>query len=190
MPHTLLSPADYRRMPWKNGGGTTAEIACAPLDGEDGRFLWRVSVADVAAPGPFSLFAGYDRLIAVVEGAGMRLTVDGIPAERRPGEPALFFSGDAAAECALLDGPIRDFNLVIDRKRAAGRLDVTKAGHALAVPAADAAFVHAMNGVVRVRTAAGLIRVAAGWTLRLDGEDGTVEAEAGAWALVARVDIR
>ena len=33
---TLISPAEYRVMPWRNGQGTTTEIAVAP--GEAGRF--------------------------------------------------------------------------------------------------------------------------------------------------------
>ncbi len=30
---TLLSPAGYRRFPWKNGGGVTVDIASERLDG-------------------------------------------------------------------------------------------------------------------------------------------------------------
>ncbi len=73
--YTLLTPANCRRVPWKNGLGTTTEIAVEALTTE--RFLWRVSIADVAAPGPFSTFTGYDRLIAVIEGVGMTLSVNG-----------------------------------------------------------------------------------------------------------------
>lgn len=39
--HTVLTPSDYRVMPWKNGGGTTREIAVFPdavdLD-DEGRY--------------------------------------------------------------------------------------------------------------------------------------------------------
>ena len=66
-----LTPADYRRMPWRNGGGVTTEIAIAPdgagLVGE--RFLYRVSIADVMSDGPFSRFEGYDRHIMLPAGA-------------------------------------------------------------------------------------------------------------------------
>ena len=64
-------------MPWRNGLGTTTEIAAEPS--ADGRFHWRLSIADVAQSGPFSSFEGYDRTIAVVAGAGMRLAVAGQP---------------------------------------------------------------------------------------------------------------
>ena len=36
-------------------------------------FDWRVSVADVAADGPFSRFPGVDRVLVLIAGAGMRL---------------------------------------------------------------------------------------------------------------------
>jgi Uncharacterized protein conserved in bacteria len=191
MPITLLDPADYRRMPWKNGGGTTTEIALAPLpaplpDGA-GRFLWRVSIADVAQAGPFSAFGGYDRLIAVVEGAGMRLTVDGVPVTVPRRAPAFRFSGDAVVDCALLDGPIRDFNLIVDREHAVGRLDLVPAGGSVAVPAEGVALIHALDGGVTLRTAGGEVRVPAGWTARLNATAGTVVPEPGAHAVVAAV---
>ncbi len=41
-------------MPWKNGGGSTLELLQEPA--ADGGFHWRLSIADVATPGPFSTF--------------------------------------------------------------------------------------------------------------------------------------
>ncbi len=190
MPIMLLDPADYRCMPWKNGGGTTTEIALAPLPGDAGRFLWRVSIADVAQAGPFSAFSGYERLIAVVEGAGMRLTVDGVPATVQHRAPAFRFSGDAVVDCALLDGPIRDFNLIVDRAHAEGRLDLVPAGGFVAVPGEGVALVHALDGGVTLCTADEDILVPAGWTARLDATAATVVPEVGAYAVVAAVAAR
>lgn len=56
--------------PWANGGGITREIAA--LRGAGG-ILWRISLADVDAEGPFSVFAGLRRILTVIEGAGMVL---------------------------------------------------------------------------------------------------------------------
>ena len=75
-----LAAAGYRRMPWKNGQGVTREIAREPAEGED--FLWRLSIAEVAASGDFSLFPGYDRTITLIEGAGMRLVFEEAPEKR------------------------------------------------------------------------------------------------------------
>src|SRR3954453_19828990 len=74
-----LRMSDYRVMPWKNGGGSTTELAIFPNDStvSGDRFLWRVSIADVIVDGPFSRFAGYDRHIMMIEGSGMFLDVEG-----------------------------------------------------------------------------------------------------------------
>lgn len=107
----LYRAADYPRMPWRNGGGTTQEVACNP-GGHTASFGWRLSLADVAQDGSFSAFGGYQRIITVLEGRGIELTVDG---QRQPPlapRVAYAFSGDAQVACRLLDGPIRDFNLI------------------------------------------------------------------------------
>jgi environmental stress-induced protein Ves len=108
-----ITPADHLVMPWKNGLGTTREIAIDPQGASmaDAAFRWRLSIADVAQSGPFSSFPGIDRTIMVVKGNGMVLSVAGRPPKRldRCFVPYQF-SGDAATECNLIDGPIQDFN--------------------------------------------------------------------------------
>ena len=106
--------ASYRAMPWKNGQGITHEIAREPATGDS--FLWRLSIAEVAADGDFSLFPGIDRTISLIEGAGMELDFDEAPRKRidRRFQP-FEFSGDWRCRCRLIDGPIRDFNLMVDR---------------------------------------------------------------------------
>ena len=54
LPH-VVAPADYRRMPWKNGGGYTWEIAAESPGTDLASFAWRVSVAAVAARRTFLL---------------------------------------------------------------------------------------------------------------------------------------
>src|SRR6185437_7948190 len=129
----LIAPDAYRVMPWRNGQGTTTEIAIEP---DEGRFRWRVSVADVASSGPFSDFSGYDRVIAVASGAGMRLAVAGrTPVVLTRGSDPYSFPGDAATHCTLLDGPIRDFNLMTDRATCRGSLTALRFSGASIVPA-------------------------------------------------------
>ena len=185
---TLLAAAAYRTMPWRNGLGTTVEIALDP--GADGRFHWRLSIADVAQSGPFSLFDGYDRVIAVVAGAGMRLAVAGRPRVLIDRESAPHaFSGDAATECALIDGPIRDFNLIFDRATADGSVVALKAPQSIAL-AGGTALLHARVGSLQVDAGTeGGWSVPEGDTLRLDGVNGTI-AVAGGQALLVRVQRR
>jgi environmental stress-induced protein Ves len=116
-----IRAADYRAMPWKNGQGTTREIAREPAEGD---FLWRLSIAEVAASGDFSLFPGYDRTITLIEGAGMRLAFEEAPAKAILNRFVPFaFSGDWHCRCSLVAGPVRDFNLMVDRRRAQGRTE-------------------------------------------------------------------
>src|SRR5688500_2425780 len=44
-----LTPANYRVMPWKNGQGTTTEIAAFPPGAGLETFVWRISMADIGA---------------------------------------------------------------------------------------------------------------------------------------------
>lgn len=119
----LLRWSAYREMPWKNGGGSTREVASgAPGESADG-FDWRVSVADVAAGGPFSAFPGIDRVITLVENEGMVLTVDGTAYPVAPLRP-FAFSGDAATDCRLEAGPVRDMNVMTRRGRATAEVHV------------------------------------------------------------------
>lgn len=124
--HRLLKPADYVRMPWKDGGGQTTQIAVHPSDSTLSTFDWRVSFADVAVDGPFSRFPGVDRILVLLSGAGMLLSGDAHAVElRAPFEPYAF-SGDNGISCALVDGPVRDFNLMLRRGRVAGRIVVVR----------------------------------------------------------------
>jgi environmental stress-induced protein Ves len=114
-----IGPQDFRSMPWKNGQGVTHEIAREPALAEN--FLWRLSLAEVAASGDFSLFPGYDRTIALIAGDGMALDFEEAPAKRldRPLEP-FDFRGEWHCRSRLLSGPCRDLNLMVDRSRAVG----------------------------------------------------------------------
>lgn len=138
-------------MPWRNGGGSTTEIAIAPegagLAGE--RFLYRVSIADVASDGPFSRFEGYDRHIMLLAGAGM--TVDcgahGRIALAAPCEPRTF-SGDWDVVGTLVAGPVRDFNVIVDRARASSTLVTQRveASELLPCPPGTVCLVYVIEG--------------------------------------------
>ena len=124
--HRILTPADYRRNPWKNGGGQTTEIAVHPPHAGFDDFIWRVSVADVERDGPFSTFPDTDRTVVLLQGAGMAMHGAGEPLEvSAPYEPVTF-AADAALDCRLRNGPVRDFNLMVRRTRARGELFVVR----------------------------------------------------------------
>lgn len=148
-----LTPAAYRCMPWRNGGGTTTEILVAPpnIDPARERFDYRVSIADVAGSGPFSRFPGYDRHIMLLSGAGMTLDCGehGRIDLEVPFVPR-FFSGDWDVHGSLRAGPVRDFNLIADRARVSASLDVRllDAPETLAFAAGTVRIVHVISGTL------------------------------------------
>ncbi|MFI6654664.1 HutD family protein [Streptomyces sp. NPDC050523] len=128
--------ADERpAVPWKNGGGLTREVASAPSRAGMSDFTWRVSLADVAEPGPFSRFEGVDPIITLVDGPGMVLTVDGTShtvAERYVPFP---FPGEATTDCRLLGGRLVDFNVMVRRGRATAQVEIVRDRVAVSAPA-------------------------------------------------------
>ena len=114
----ILRAAEYRSMPWKNGGGVTTEIVVSPPAAGLDDFDWRISMARVESSGPFSQFAGIDRTLAVLEGEGISLDIAGRPsvAVTRAAAP-LSFPADVPTTAALMAGPITDLNVMTRRGR-------------------------------------------------------------------------
>ena len=56
---------------------------------------WRFSLAEIAADGPFSTFPHVDRLLTVVAGAGIALTIDGAPPRFLDQGDDIAFTGEA-----------------------------------------------------------------------------------------------
>ncbi|MFE2939711.1 HutD family protein [Streptomyces sp. NPDC059255] len=132
----VLRAGSRAAVPWRNGGGVTREIACRPEDAGTAGFDWRISLADVAANGPFSAFPGVDRILTMVEGAGMDLTVGG---RRRLVDEAYVpasFPGDRPTECLLLSGPVVNFNVMYRRDRTSAEVAVVRGTLPVPVPVA------------------------------------------------------
>jgi environmental stress-induced protein Ves len=110
----ILRAADRIATPWKNGGGMTREVAVWPPGAGMDDFDWRVSLADVAADGPFSAFMGVDRVLTVVEGQGLVLDLEGQATPLDVLSP-FAFPGEATVAARLTAGPIRDLNVMVRR---------------------------------------------------------------------------
>ena len=70
----LIRYSDQAKSIWKNGGGTTKEIGKL-LPPNESSYLWRASNADMTTSGPFSDFTGYDRILLLLSGSGLKLTL-------------------------------------------------------------------------------------------------------------------
>ena len=119
----VLRPADYRTTAWKNGSGRTTEIFVAPPGAGVGDFDLRLSMAEVAADGPFSAFPGIDRTLAVLRGEGLQLsTGDDEPVSLTPDSAPHRFPGDLATSARLIGGPLLDLNMMTRRDRRSHRM--------------------------------------------------------------------
>ena len=82
-----------------------------------------MSIADVETDGPFSIFAGFDRLLVLLDGVGMDLvdSNDGSRMMLRPDAPRARFTGERPIAAELVNGPTVDFNVIWDRERFTAR---------------------------------------------------------------------
>jgi len=110
---TLIPFAGLGTVPWKNGSGSTTEIAIDPPEGGFDSFNWRISLATISENGPFSVFPGVERTLALVDGHGLTLDIDGNDRVLvGKDEPVLAFSGDSDVDATLNRGPSVDFNVM------------------------------------------------------------------------------
>lgn len=175
---TPLPRAGFREVPWANGLGTTREIAIDPAPGDGGApFRWRLSMADLAGPGPFSELPGVDRILVLLAGEGVVLHVDGREPAPLGRHDAIAFPGDLPTHLEMPPGPGRDLNLMWDRTRATGRVDVLAAGAGLAL-AAPLAFAVAIGGPARAAVDGAAVDLGEQDALRIDG-GGEVAVHAG-----------
>jgi uncharacterized protein len=112
----IIRKAEYRTVPWKNGGGTATDIIVVPEGAGYDAFDWRLSGAHVGRDGPFSLFAQIDRTMAILNGEALAL--HGVPG----GEVTLTaqslpyaFPGDVPVTATLPAGPVDNLNMMSHR---------------------------------------------------------------------------
>ncbi len=111
----LLKQADQRARPWRNGLGVTWDIASDPPDPEGEDFRWRVSRAAIVRDSEFSIFAGYERWITLIQGEGgaLRFHDDGETVMlRRPFLP-LHFDGGRLLDFKLAAGASTVINVML-----------------------------------------------------------------------------
>ncbi|VVQ09478.1 Protein Ves [Pseudomonas fluorescens] len=184
----VLRAEGYPRMPWKNGGGSTEEITRDAGAGLDG-FGWRLSIADIAESGGFSTFAGYQRVITVLQGDGMTLCVDGD--DTRPLLPLdpFAFSGESQVSCTLLGGAIRDFNLIYAPQRYSARLQWLD-GEQRFFSSAGTVLVFSVSELLEVAVGDSTSQLGRHDCLQLDGNSGLAEVSTNAACCVIELIAR
>nr|WP_174505314.1 HutD family protein [Acinetobacter sp. Marseille-Q1620] len=111
----VLSAHHYEKMPWKNRQGFTFQIACSHEDLS--YFDWRISIADVKQSGEFSIFKDKQRVLSILEGAGIILHLSHQESHQIQQSELFHFDGSQNIYSELVDGEIRDFNLIYNPQR-------------------------------------------------------------------------
>jgi hypothetical protein len=164
----ILVPAASRRVPWRNGLGSTLEIA-TDAAAPGGEWTWRLSIADMPSRARFSAFPGIDRFIMCLTGPGLALErAAGRTLVPREGE-APSFSGEETVIGEPFGPGVRDVNLMFRRDRWSGRMTLAR-GRALSFDA-PLVLVHALDDApgLAVDAAEGACELAPGETLVASG---------------------
>lgn len=111
---SIVSTWDVHPTAWKNGAGTTREIAAYRSAGSTADFDWRISVADLTRDASFSRFPGNERTFLIASGVGVVLDINGASSVLNEGE-SITFSGEDEVGVALPDGPAIAVNLMSGR---------------------------------------------------------------------------
>ena len=174
----IISAQDYRCMPWKNGGGVTAEIAISPAGATLGDFDWRISSARVSTAGEFSCFPGIDRSLVVLEGGDLTLHLpDNQSRQLTPASAPYAFDGAMPISATLSSAAITDLNVMTRRDRCRHRLQRIAWSDSIRIAAAAAGTTrlvfHAAGEALHChcRSTGQVIELPAGATLLLDAVD-------------------
>lgn len=171
-------------MPWKNGLGTTTEIAVEPPGADLDGFTWRISLAELTASGPFSRFPGVDRIILQTEGEPMELVDEGRSRHRLARLTPHRFDGETSIHGELVT-PARDFNVMTRRGRVragVGVYELARGSTVRVVAVGATQIVHALRGALTV-VAGEAATLEAGDTLVVTGGAGLEVAAASGSAV-------
>lgn len=172
----ILSPVMYRVRPWKNGAGTTTDLAAHPEGAGWDDFDWRISIADIGVSGPFSPFPGIDRSILLLEcppESAMTLTIDGVSTALAP-QVFIGFAGESQVEGTLQGKAVRDFNVMSRRGVVAHRCGCKAIADKewFRMGGATTRFVYVVAGAATLLSGSAPPRaVAAGESLLVSGDD-------------------
>jgi environmental stress-induced protein Ves len=147
----VIRARDCKTTQWKNGGGSTTEIAIEPANASLEDFDWRISMAVVASDGPFSNFPGIDRTLTVIKGNSLILTVgDAMPVTLATGTAPVSFQGDRPTAARLTDGEITDLNVMTRSNRFRHTLLRVSTSMSCEFGDNDTAVVLSLDGATRV----------------------------------------
>lgn len=143
----LLTSQDYRKTPWKNGGGVTEDVLLLPPGSSHEDFEIRISRAPIVDESRFSVFHGIDRTITRLGENPLTLCfADGSETELAYLSPVSFDSALAPAS-RLPAGASRVMNVMTRRGRWRSTVSVLRADRQRQeIPSGGMVVVHAAKG--------------------------------------------
>jgi len=173
----LISPNQWQTQAWKNGGGITHQLARSD---DNAGMRWRVSIAEVASDGAFSRFEQTDRIIMLLEGKGFCLHgAEDQPVVLDKALVAFAFAGETAIDCTLIDGLVRDFNLMTRRADVTASLQVLSVTEPLSLMLAQESMLYLASGQLQVSCKEQSYQLEAGQSLLCTDETGELQIKAG-----------
>ena len=169
---TILSAENFKTIPWKNGLGHTTELAISDGGNLD-NFAWRLSIASVVNDGDFSNFSGYQRNLVLIEGEGLTL-------DHRNGDvdkltkslDIAHFDGASNTYGALINGGIKDFNIMTKQGHFSAQVDTYTANEKvmLSAKASTLIFAYSLSAAMTFEQSNNKTDVAQGALARIENQ--------------------
>lgn len=146
----MITPKQFKKIPWKNGKGETIELAISE-NGTLDHFDWRVSMASVVENGPFSDFSGYQRHLILIQGNGMTLTHNGSGIDELTNLLSIAtFDGSNVTSATLHQGAITDFNLMTSFQKFKSRVNTYNKPISLILKQSELCFLYSLDSHILI----------------------------------------
>lgn len=169
---TVISPDYFKTIPWKNGLGSTTELAISSGSNLDD-FAWRLSIATVANDGAFSDFSGYQRDLVLIAGNGIALEHDGKSIDNLTKLlDVAHFDGGSKTLGTLTDGTIKDFNIMVKQGSYTAKVNTYTNKQVVPIKAeSELVFVYSLSSYCQVSQASLTTSVPTGSLGRIDNDE-------------------
>ncbi len=153
---TIISPAQFKQIPWKNGKGTTTELAINE-GGTLDDFDWRLSIASVVEDGEFSDFSGYWRNLVLISGNGISLQHTHNRETKTDDLSELLqissFDGGSITRGKLVNNKITDFNIMAKIGEYKAEVSTYTTKEKVKITPCDLCFVYSLANELSITTA-------------------------------------
>jgi environmental stress-induced protein Ves len=131
----------------------------------------------VAAPGPFSVFRGVDRTLAVLDGPGLVLRLRGGEVRAMPSSAPVTFAGEEDVVADLLGAPVWVLNVMSRRTQVRHRLGLRPLEAGAPVECGADALLVLLRGDAVFRGCGGTAPLSAGDAVLIAGDGGVVSED-------------